>query len=110
MPMSHMGHPQGYMGMFMSMMQQSALERQEAFEAERRAQQIQRDMEMELLRMRAEQELAAEKAKLRADGDRAAERARTRAEQDRAAEQRARSRAVQDANMQAMWANLFHPQ
>lgn len=108
--MSHMGNPQAYMGMFMSMMQQTAMVRQEAFEAERQSQQIQRDMEMELLRMRAAQELAAEKAKLRADGERATERARARAEEERAAEQRARSRAVQDANMQAMWANLFNPQ
>jgi hypothetical protein len=62
--------------MMYMMMQQAALERQAAMEAEHRKQLLQRDMDMQLHRMRAEQELADE---------------------------RARTRALQDANMKALW-------
>jgi hypothetical protein len=71
------------MGMFQAMMQQSAFDKEEAMEVEKSHQRqlMQRDMDIQLLRMRQEQELAAE---------------------------RARSRAIQEANMKAMWNNFFN--
>ena len=76
-------HCQSYMGMFQAMMQQSAFDKEEAMEVEKshHRQLMQRDMDIQLLRMRQEQELAAE---------------------------RARSRAIQEANMKAMWNNFFN--
>ena len=65
----------------MTMMQQSAIDRQDAMAAEHRVQLLQRDMETQLLRMQAGQDLAAE---------------------------RARNRALQDANMKAMWDKIFN--
>ena len=62
-------------GMFFAMMQQSNMERQHALEAEYREQLIQRDMDFRLMRMKADQDIAVE---------------------------RARNRALQEANMKAM--------
>ena len=82
-----MGWPNNpHMGMFMSMMQQNAYERQEAMAAEHRqiqaTQAAEYRMDVQLLKMKAEQDLAAE---------------------------RARVRAMHDANMRTMWDNLYNP-
>ena len=78
--------PNAYMGMFMAMVQHTANERQEqmaaGMAADHRAQLLQRDMELALLKMKQEQELAAERARNRAQ--------------------------LQDANMKAMWAKMFN--
>ena len=81
-------------GLLFSIMQQSTMERQSALEAEYRLRQqaleaehreqiIQRDIDMRLMRMKADQDMAAE---------------------------RARNRALQDANMKALMNQFFQSQ